>query len=183
MMTARKLNAQIHDIAQGGVALLDDTGWFAWPEYKGMLSMYDKIEYHPDLGVQKRWDFKNYIPQVVVVAIGQNDANPQNVMAEDYDGERAVYWRMAYADFIGKLRLRYPEAHIILATTILNHDAAWDKAIDEVCEKLRKTDEKIHHFLYTNNGCGTHGHIRISEAEKMSDELAAFIESLPAFEV
>ena len=181
-MTARKLNAQIHDIAQGGVSLLDDTGWFAWPEYKGMLSMYDKIEYHPDLGVQKRWNFKNYVPQAVVVAIGQNDANPKNFMAEDYNGEQAVYWRMAYADFIGKLRLRYPEAHIILATTILNHDAAWDKAIDEVCEKLRKTDEKIHHFLYTNNGCGTHGHIRISEAEKMSDELAAFIESLSAFE-
>ena len=31
-ITARKLNAEIHDIAQGGIALLDGTGWFAAPD-------------------------------------------------------------------------------------------------------------------------------------------------------
>ena len=173
---ARRLDAQIHDIAQGGICLLDDAGWFAGPDCKGMLSMYDKIEYHPDFGVQKRWDFTKYTPDVVVVAIGQNDKDPVDYMTEDYNSEQSLYWRLAYKDFIGKLRHRYPEAHIILTTTILNHEASWDKAIDEVCQKLRQTDEKIHHFLYTNNGCGTHGHIRISEAEKMAEELAAFIE-------
>ena len=35
-MTARKLNAQIHDIAQGGIALLDHTGWFCEPGAMGM---------------------------------------------------------------------------------------------------------------------------------------------------
>jgi len=40
-------------------------------------------------------------------------------------------------------------------------------------------DEKIHHFLYSKNGCGTHGHIRIPEAEQMGKELSAFIDSLP----
>ncbi len=178
---ARKLDAQLHDIAQGGVSLLDDTGWFAGPVCKGMLSMYDKIEYHPDLGVQKRWDFGRYTPEVVVVAIGQNDAHPENIMAEDYNSDKSVYWRMAYRDFIGKLRVRYPEAHIILTTTILNHDAAWDKAIDEACEFLRKNDEKVYHFLYSKNGCGTHGHIRIPEAEQMAEELANFINNHKMF--
>lgn len=56
-MTARKLNAQIHDTSQGGISLLDDTGWFAAPHYKGVESCYDKIEYHPDLGPTKPWDF------------------------------------------------------------------------------------------------------------------------------
>ena len=37
-ITARRLDAQIHDIAQGGVALLDNTGWFNGPEYMGMES-------------------------------------------------------------------------------------------------------------------------------------------------
>lgn len=32
--------------------------------------------------------------------------------------------------------------------------------------------------MYTNNGCGTKGHIRIPEADKMSNELAGFIGSL-----
>ena len=37
-MTARMLNAQIHDIAQGGIALLDGQGWFHEPDQIGMES-------------------------------------------------------------------------------------------------------------------------------------------------
>ena len=71
-MTARKLKAQLHDTSQGGISLLDDTGWFAAPHYKRVESCYDKIEYHPDLGPTKQWDFSKYVPHVVVVAIGHS---------------------------------------------------------------------------------------------------------------
>lgn len=175
-MTARNLNAEIHDIAQGGAALLDKTGWFAGPDFVGMESIYDKIQYYPEPAQPSKWDFQQYRPHVVIVAIGQNDANPDNYMAEDYEGEKAKHWRKAYRDFIANLRTIYPKATIILATTILEHDANWDRAIDEVCREL--ADERIHHFLYSNNGAGTPGHIRIPEAEQMSKELTAFIESL-----
>lgn len=80
------------------------------------------------------------------------------------------------AYFIRKLRRIYPKATIVLATTILNHNENWDKSIDAVCRELK--DPKIHHFLYSNNGCGTHGHIRKPEAEQMGRELCGFIESL-----
>ncbi len=180
---ARKLNAQLHDIAQGGICLLDDAGWFAGPEAcKGMLSVYDKIQYHPDMGVQKRWDFKKYTPDIVIVAIGQNDKDPYDYMKADYNSEQSLYWRLAYKDFIRKLRKRYPEAHIILSTTILNHEAVWDDAIDDVCSQLKKEDDRIYHFLYSSNGCGTHGHIRISEAEKMAEEMKDFIDSLEIYD-
>ena len=49
-MTARKLNAEIHDIAQGGIALMDGTGWFHAPDYIGMETAWDKIRYNPELG-------------------------------------------------------------------------------------------------------------------------------------
>lgn len=177
-MTARKLNAQIHNIAQGGISLLDDTGWFAAPHYKGMETCYNKIQYHPDLGPVKRWDFSLYRPHVVIVAIGQNDNHPLDYMAEDYEGEKAVYWRSHYKAFIEHLREIYPKAEIIVTTTILEHSDQWDRAIEEVYQELKEGDGHLHHFLYSNNGCGTKGHIRIPEADKMSDELAAFIESL-----
>ena len=175
-MTARKLDARLHDIAQGGIPLLRHTGWFAAPEYIGMEDIYDKIQYNPELGAAKPWDFTKYRPHVVIVAIGQNDSNPEDYMAEDYEGAKAALWRAQYKAFIKKLRGIYPQAVIILATTILEHHANWDKAIDQVSHEL--DDSKIHHFLYSNNGRGTPGHIRIPEAEKMSDELAAFIRSL-----
>lgn len=174
--TARKLNAQLHDIAQGGAALLDGTGWFHAPDYLGMEYIYDKLEYCPELFEVKEWDFSKYTPHVVVLAIGQNDSHPEDYMTQDYDGEKACNWRTHYKNWVSEIRKKYPNAVIILATTILNHSDMWDKAIDDVCKELN--DSKMHHFLYSNNGCGTHGHIRIPEAEKMAEELSTFIESL-----
>lgn len=175
-LTARKLHARIHDIAQGGIALLDGTGWFSEPNYKGMESCYDKIEYNPALGEPKQWDFSKYRPHVVIVALGQNDSHPRDYMAEDYNGERSVHWREKYKKFILNLRKRYPKAEIILTTTILCHNGGWDISIENVCQELK--DPGVHHFLYKKNGCGTLGHIRIPEAEQMAEELAAYIDSL-----
>ena len=176
---ARLLGAELHDIATGGMALLDGTGYFNWPDFIGMESCWDKISYYPPLGEATPWDFSQYTPHVVVVAIGQNDHNPVNIMADDYDSEASQHWRSEYRRFIGQLRGKYPKAHIVCTTTILGHHENWDKAIDDVCCAMRETDERIHHFLYTKNGCGTPGHIRGSEAAVMAQELSAFIESLP----
>ena len=174
-MTARKLNAQLHDIAQGGIALLHGTGWFCGPDYVGMEETYDKIEYNPELGTLKPWNFRRYTPHVVIVALGQNDSHPEDYMKEDYSSARSQNWRAHYAAFVRRLRELYPRALIILSTTILSHDESWDRSIEEVCRSLN--DPKIVHFLYRKNGCGTPGHIRISEAEEMSDELSKFIRS------
>ena len=176
---ARLMNAELHDIATGGMALLDKTGYFNWPDFIGMESCWDKINYYPAFGAPTAWDFTQYTPHVVVVAIGQNDHNPVNIMADDYDSEASKHWRSEYRRFLGQLREKYPRAHIVCTTTILGHHENWDKAIDEVCCELRETDERIHHFLYTKNGCGTPGHIRGSEAAVMAKELSAFVESLP----
>lgn len=176
--TARKLNAQLHDIAQGGAALLNGTGWFYTKDYIGMEYIYDKLQYCENLSEVKPWDFAKYTPHVVVIAIGQNDNHPEDYMAEDYKGEKARNWKNRYKAWVQDIRAKYPKATIILATTILNHNANWDNAIDEVCQSLQ--DDKIHHFLYSNNGCGTHGHIRMPEAEKMAEELSTFINSLGA---
>ena len=70
----------------------------------------------------------------------------------------------------------YPKASFILTTTILEHNENWAISIEEVCKTINSP--RVHHFLYSKNGKGTPGHIRIPEAEQMSKELTAFIESL-----
>ncbi len=174
---ARRMNAELHDIATGGMALLDKTGYFYGPDYIGLESTWDKVNYYPPFGMSTPWDFTRWTPHVVVVAIGQNDHNPVNVMAEDYDSAASVHWRTEYRRFLGLLREKYPRAHIVCTTTILGHDAAWDRAIDACVNAMG--DERIHHFLYSRNGCGTPGHIRGSEAAVMARELADFVEALP----
>lgn len=172
-IAARKLQAEIHNNAQGGIALLDGTGYFAPPSYLGVESTYDKLQYVPRLGMND-WDFSRYIPHVVIVAIGQNDNYPEDYMAIDYCGQKANDWRKQYRKLLMNLREKYPNALIITTTTILEHHANWDCAIDEVCKDL--ADKKTVHFLYQRNGCGTPGHIRKPEAEIMAEELCTFIE-------
>jgi len=172
-MTARNLRAQLHNISQGGIALLDGTGWFREPEQIGMESMYDKIQYNPGLDEPKPWEFYRYTPHVVIVAIGQNDSHPEDYMASDFRGEKAENWKKHYRDFILKLQQQYPHAVFVLFTTILHHSAKWDQAIGAVCGELR--DGRVFHFVYNRNGRGTPGHARVSEAEEMSFELSRFI--------
>lgn len=172
--TARLLNAEISDIAQGGIALQDGNGYFF---DTGMLSCWDKLAYNPFFHDEKPWDFSRFTPHVVVVAIGQNDSAKRNFMAEDYDGEQAKRWRSDYAGWIRAIRGKYPHAHILLTTTIMAHSPAWDDAIEEVFSDFG--DPKVHHFLYPKNGCGTPGHVRANEAAEMAKALAAYIEAIP----
>lgn len=173
---ARKLGAELHNISQGGIPLLNGNGWVTPPFYPGMESVWDKLHYQPMFGRTTPWDFTEYTPQLVVVAVGQNDSNPEDYMQENPEGVRAVYWKHKYREFILKIREKYPRAVIILTTTILGHHKNWDNAIEEVCRDLK--DSRVRHFLYKRNGCGTPGHIRIPEAEEMAEELAAYVENL-----
>lgn len=168
---AHMLNAELHDIAQGGIALFDKTGYFHGPDYVGLETTWDKLRYCDYFGELTPWDFSRYTPHVVIVAIGQNDANPDNYMGRDEAKSRR--WMEHYKALISKLRSKYPNALIVLATTILFHEKAWDDAIEQVTREL--ADPKIVHFLYSNNGTGTPGHIRKPEAEQMACELVAFL--------
>ncbi len=172
--TARLLHARVHIVAQGGIALLDGSGYFMEGK-AGMESCYDKVRFYQEEGERKAWDFNRYTPHVVVVALGQNDAWPEDIMQEE-QGEKAREWRRKYKEWILAVRERYPKAWIVLATTILHHNAGWDRSIGKVCAELN--DPKIVHFLYHENGRGTPGHIRVQEAMNMALELGGFINGL-----
>lgn len=172
--TARMLHARAHLVAQGGIALCDDTGYLMDGQV-GMESCYRKVRFYQEEGERKDWDFDRYTPHVVVVAIGQNDAYPVDIM-QDEQGDKAKEWRRKYKEWIQSLRELYPKAWIVLSTTILNHNAAWDRSIGKICAELN--DSRIVHFLYSLNGRGTPGHIRVQEAMNMALELSGFINGL-----
>ena len=175
-IAARKLDAQLHDIAQGGVALLDNTGWYHEPDYIGMEQVWNKMRYNPDYGTVKEWDFSKYTPDIVIVAIGQNDSHPDDYMKNDYEGEKAKNWRTHYRQFLAKLRETYPDAWIICCTTLLQHDIGWDMSISQAV--LDIADKKISYCVFQRNGKATPGHLRIPEAEEMAEELCHYIHSL-----
>lgn len=173
---ARRLNAELNNIAQGGIALMDGTGWFYEPSTIGMETIWDSVYYNPQNKIYKKWNFENYIPQLVLVAIGQNDSHPYDFMKYEYEGEKAKIWRERYNKFLIEIKKKYPNAHIICHTTILRHDENWDRAISEVVKDLN--DSSITQYLFKRNGKGTPGHLRIVEAEEMANELETYINTL-----
>ena len=175
-IAARKLDAQLHDIAQGGVALLDNTGWYHEPDYIGMEHVWNKMRYDSSYGQVTEWDFSKYTPDIVIVAIGQNDSHPDDYMKTDYEGEKAKNWRTHYRQFLAKLRETYPDAWIICCTTLLQHDIGWDMSISQAVQDLG--DKKVSHCVFQRNGKATPGHLRIPEAEEMAKELCHYIRTL-----
>lgn len=177
-ITARKLGARLHNISQGGIALLNGSGYVE-PDYPGMEDIWDKLRFCPESGPVKKWDFTKYTPQLVIVAVGQNDSHPEDFMKKQPDGEMAERWKKRYLEFVKKLRKKYPAAVILLMTSVMEHDKSWDDAIGEVCRNL--SDGRVKHFRFRENGCKTPGHIRVSEAEEMADELADYIRNIVKF--
>ncbi len=181
MQTARRLGAQIHNIAQGGIALFDGTGYFHYPDYIGLESVYDKLCYFPEGGELTQWDFSRYIPDIVIIAIGQNDKHNGKTEKDDLDISDPVYrevWKTAYKKLVRTLNDKYGSPKFVLTTTILMHDKDWDNAIGEITEELRETGIKAYHNLFTRNGAATPGHPRLPEHNEMAEELTAFIESI-----
>lgn len=173
-IAARRLHARVHLVAQGGIALLDGTGHFMDGQ-AGMESCYRKVRFYQEEGERKDWDFNRYTPHVVVVAIGQNDAYPEDIMQDGQSGKAKV-WQQRYKEWILSLRTLYPKAWIVLTTTVRYHHAGWDRSIGKAFAEL--DDPKIVHFLYEENGRGTPGNIRVQEAMNMALELSRFIEAL-----
>ncbi len=180
MQTSRNINAQIHNICQGGIALFDGTGYFHHPDYIGLETTYDKLCYFPEgteLGMTM-WDFSQYKADIVVIAIGQNDQhngltdkNDRNISDPDY---REV-WKTAYKKLVRTLNDKYDEPKFVLTTTVLMHDADWDNAIEEIKNELNEMGIKAYHNMFSRNGAATPGHPRLSEHNEMAQELTAFI--------
>ncbi len=168
---ARKLNAKVHCNAQGGISLVDGAGYFNPSSYIGMETVYEQMSYVPEMGITK-WDFSRYIPDYVIIALGQNDAHPDPKRI--YEKEYREHWKTTYKKMVNSLIEKYGDkTRFIVITTVLMHEATWDEALDEIVNEL--DNKNVARFRFIRNASATPGHPRITEQEEMAGELAAFI--------
>ena len=177
MITARNLGAEINDVAQGGIAIFDRTGWYHSPETIGMETVYDKAVYFPEECGYTKWDFSSYIPHIVIFAVGQNDQHREQGEDPDItDPEYRRKWKDRYKDILRDLRSHYPKARFILLLTVLMHDPIWDDALDEIVSELTaEGEDKVTHLRFSRCGKATPGHPRLPEQYEMASELTAYI--------
>lgn len=170
-LTARKLNAEFYNNSQGGLALFDKTGYFYDKDLTGLETTYNKLSYVPyaPMGMTE-WDFSRYIPDIVVFAIGQNDAHPDPQAI--FDKEYAEKWKAKYKEIVLELKEHYGNVKFLLVTTVLMHDPRWDEVLDEIKAEL---GDFVYRYRYRRNGAATPGHPRITEQNEMALELSQFI--------
>lgn len=114
----------------------------------------------------------NYFDADHPFSIGQNDSSTNSDLV--YDENLRAVWKRKYISILKSLREKYKKAYFILSTSILFHDTVWDDMVEEIRKGI--DDERVKTYRYKRLGKGTPGHIRRSEAQEMTEELALFIQ-------
>lgn len=136
-----------------------------------METVYKQMGYEPHFELTE-WDFSRYTPDYVIIALGQNDANPDPKRI--YEKEYREKWKSVYKNMVLDLNEKYGgKARFIVITTVLMHEPTWDDALDEIVNELAM--DNVKRFKFRRNGAATPGHPRIPEQTEMADELYGFI--------
>lgn len=169
-ITARRLGAEAHLNAIGGLALNDGHGWFGGEQLTGLETTWDKLDPIPGRNVP--WDFTRFRPHVVVLAVGQNDARFKSI----HDEPTRQAWKRDYHQLLDRMREKHPRAWFVLLLTVLGHDPKWDETVAQVAAER---SDQVRYLRFRRAGTGTPGHPRLAEMQEMADELTPFLDGLP----
>ncbi len=173
-ITARHYNASYNCIAKSGIGLM--VSWFPII----MPEMFDRLDATDSTS---KWDFSLFTPDVVVINLLQNDS--WLVHKPDHPQFKARFGTTApdsttiianYAQFIRKLRSKYPAATIICALGSMDATKAgapWPRYIEKAVGSLNDNKILTCFFPYKN----TPGHPKKKEQAAMADQLIKFIDA------
>ncbi len=177
MLLGQWLHAQIHLVSYGGRGVMRD--WQGNTNVDNAPQFFQRTL--PD-DPASRWDHASYVPDVIVVSLGQND------FSKDLPDE-AVYTK-AYDDFVGEIRAAYPRAALLLAEVSLFGDTPGtpDRAkrdqlrrvLEAVVARRRAAGDQriaeapVHYYP----GTPTNAHLVAFQHEQVALELLGPIKSL-----
>jgi hypothetical protein len=146
-----------------------------WPD-NSIIDLYDKtLATDPS----SSWDFKEQIPNAVVINLATNDFGKQT---PEENG-----WVESYKTFLGRLRKLYPDAQIYLAIGTMISDWPQDrptrplvlKYLNRVVNEVKSTDSKVQLIDFgvqkMENGIGADWHPSLKTNQEMGKQLAAQI--------
>jgi len=164
---ARKYDAEVSLVAQGGVSLVNGFGYWNtfWNNGTGGEAIYDKVKPLQDAPI---WDFNNYSPDLVIMAYGQNDASTVG------NNLSKQAWKERYKQMIANLRTKHPDSYFVGMFPAMFHDRKWDTYLTEAIAEYRTEyhDDRVFSLIHEQV---TPGHPRIEEQEAMANTLQEFI--------
>jgi lysophospholipase L1-like esterase len=130
---AESLNCEHTQIAYPGIALVD--GYGVNSIKTGTSTQYFKLQ---DISYSNSpdWDFSTYTPNIVVINIGTNDGNTPNNL-----------YQSTYITFLGNIRKKFPNAHIVVMVPHTGAHSAQDSAA--YLARVAAGDNKVHYINAT----------------------------------
>lgn len=168
--TARALNADFNVVARSGIGIYRNYGGPKEGENNTMPLEYDyTMLYNHD----QKWDHSRFQPDIICINLGTNDTSENN-----YD---ISLYEQRYRDFLAHLREIHPNAKIVLLTGPMLSDSALSD-VKETLDKLASEDSLTYRFDMSPHtgelGYGADYHPSSAQAERMSQELIPFLQSL-----
>ena len=118
-ITCRMLNAECSNISMGGVGITDK----AW---RNLANFYHLIHMNDAPTGINLWNFANYTPNAVVINASSNDHSSGATKDEIKAG-----WK----NFVGLIRGRYPNAHIVIAES---YGWSYNEPTDYIAETVNE---------------------------------------------
>ena len=169
-ITSRSLNASANFIAWSGIGITMNYGGSGGPliQDRYLLTL-------PTSGVQ--WDFKRYVPDVVVINIGTNDFSTVTP-----DKTKFI---TNYKNLVKQIRTNYPNSHIFCTIgPMLWGDGLQScrSYVTEIVNSFKSTgDSKVYFVEYPgqleSNGYGEDWHPSLITHQLMADQLTSEIKS------
>jgi lysophospholipase L1-like esterase len=176
-LTAKELNADHRIIACSGYGVIRNYGG-------EMVDTMPKRCSYIINGKEEKWNFNNWIPQVVVINLGTND------FSENYNPDREAFVK-TYIEFINFIHKNYPDSKIICSIgpivegEILEMNRSYIK--NDVVDFFRKNNNNYVHFFEfehqnEKDGFGISFHPSIETHKNMASLLAKEIRNIMSWD-
>lgn len=134
-----------------------------WVEFP-VIERFERYAYT----IEKSWNFKNWIPDIVFISLGTNDSRK-------IDNENSIAFLNGVKLMINKLKHYYPNAKIVIYYGLIGTNEMIDKSYKTLISLFDKKDS-IYYFNATNvNPTGAGGHPNAKEHIIGANELIQFL--------
>ncbi len=171
VMVARHYDTEYDIVARSGIGLVCD--WQG--KFDGsMLHYYDRTLMELS---EPKWDFKRWVPNLVVVCLGLNDYSGLKEKDGRVSKKNSLLFRKSYHELLSKIRKEYPGISILAVSPPV-------KWIMENVSKVVKEERagKNHdvyftHFDVYSTGYVANGHPTVATQRKIAEVIAKAIDT------
>jgi hypothetical protein len=175
-IVARHYDAQYHITARSGIGMVCD-----W-QGKFDVSMPHYFDRTLMESIYPKWDFKQWVPDLVVVCLGLNDNSGLKGKDGKVSKKNSLIFRKGYQKFLSTIRKEYPRVPIVAVSSYEKWIAQNVKeVVDE--EKTRGNhDIYFTHFGFYPGGYVANGHPTVASHKNIADVIIKAIDSAKVFQ-